>query len=207
MLDRLGIPFEQKIAMGGKVEKEKSTVVVQKLDRGGKTRLDLGPNHGELTLDLDEVITSFYRSKNKGPLRDDLTTEAYYQANCRSATQDFGRLLAGQIGEDDERKFFERYPDAKYFDLETANSDKAGWGGFNFHSIGFLQITDPNSRKTRFVAIDLTNNANTQSDVRTLVVHGDNEAQVRQEIQKIYSNKNWTTYELNPAKGNYLYQD
>lgn len=188
-------------------KKEKSMVTVQYLDRGGKTRLDLGPKNQELTLDLDEVITAFYRSKNKGGLRGNLATETFYQANCRSATQDFGKLLAEQTGEEDERKFFERYNHAKYFDFETPYSTRGAWQGFDFHSIGFMEVPSADGKEACYIAIDLTYNAADNSENRTLVVHGNKIEAVKQELQKIYGTKNWEIFQLNPNKGTYLYLD
>lgn len=201
-------PTRLRLDTGVAVERKKSSAIIQYLDRGGKTRLDLGPNNQELTFDIDEVITDFYRSKKKSSLRGDLATETFYQANCRSATQDFGRLLSAQTGEEDERKFFERYQQAKYFDIETPHTNKRSWQGFDFHSIGFLEIPNPSRKdETYYIAIDLTYNASTNSDTRTLVVHGNDAQTVKQELQKIYGTKNWDTFQLNPNKGTYLYMD
>lgn len=201
-------PTKLKLDAGGAVERKKTSAIVQYLDRAGKTRLDLGPDNRELTLDIDEVITDFYRSKNKGSLRGNLATETFYQANCRSATQDFGKMLSNQTGEEDERTFFERYQQAKYFDFETPHTTKGSWQGFDFHSIGFLEVPNPAKKnEIYYIAIDLTHNASTNSDARTLVVHGKNAESVKQELQRIYGTKNWDTFQLNPKKGTYLYLD
>lgn len=190
------------------VERKTPHTIIQYLDRGGKTRLDLGPNNQELTFDIDEVITNFYRSKKKSPLREDLATEDFYRANCRSATRDFGKLLSTQTGEEDERKFFERYQQAKFFDIETPYTSKGSWQGFNFHSIGFLEIPNPAKKNAvYYIAIDLTHNASTDSGIRTLVVHGNDLETVKQELKKIYGTKNWDSFQLNPNNGTYLYID
>jgi hypothetical protein len=187
----------------------KPTVFVQYLDRNGKIRLDLGPTRHALMLDLDETITEFYRSKKKTALRSDQGTEQYYIGNCRSATQDFGRLLAKQTDEDNEAKFFDRHPGAKYYDFEKTKPTKGAFAQFDFHSIGFLQIPDPeHPQRQYFIVFDLTYNAvGVDKDTRTLIVHGNDQNTVMQELNKIYGGNKWEIYKLNPQKGTYEFTE
>jgi len=189
-------------------KKEKPPVVVQYLDREGKTRLDLGPDRENLMLDIDEIITQFYRSKNKTPLKGDTGTETEYTANCRSATQDFGKMLAEQTDEDDQ-KFFERHPKSAYYDFENEKPAGGAFSNFNFHSIGFLEIPDPtNENHGYFLAIDLTYSASgNDKNTRTLVIHSAGKNSLIQEINKIYGSGPWTIYKLNPEKKTYVFEN
>ncbi len=187
--------------------RKKPLVVTQKLDRDGKVRLDLGPDKEALMLDIDEIITQFYRSKNKTVFRGDRGTEKEYAANCRSATKDFGIMLIDQTDEDD-KKFFERYPKAKYFDLENEKPTKGAFAQFDFHSIGLLEIPNTdNDNGGYYLAIDLTYNAaNADENTRTLVVHSTDKNSLLQELNKIYGNGPWTAYKLNPNKKTYVFE-
>ncbi|MFA6547578.1 MAG: hypothetical protein WCT11_01385 [Candidatus Magasanikbacteria bacterium] len=199
------MPFERR--HGTAIEaKDKPRVVTQHLDREGKVRLDLGPEKENIMLDIDEVITQFYRSKNRTALRGDRGTEKEYAANCRSATQDFGKMLVNQT-DDDDKKFFERYPQAKYSDLENENPTKGAFAHFKFHSIGLLEIPDPaNHNKGYYIAIDLTYSvAHADETTRTLVVHSNEKSSLLQELDKIYGSGPWTVYKLNPEKKTYVF--